>query len=728
MDRITPPEIGLSADTLNEMEEKRIAMLDEAGIDEKEVLSIASDHQNMWQDAFNENIVRGKDDVNFTVRDQWTAVERSEFARLFKPCMTRNILYDSVKKVIGEQRKNRPELMVRNLTGKATQEMIDLRANIVRTISYQSQNDLVYQTAGRSALMLGFGAFEIDIDYETPMSFKRRIKYNLITDATRTAFDPSAVMPHKGDGDFCSRAIIMRRNEFFATFPYITNPESYSDPFMLLDFQWQTGDLVTFLKYSRKEWYPAVIYNLSDGSSVTEDQWKRREKRFEDNAEITKGLEVDKIMRREIPKIIGKRQTQLYQIRTYLMLKNQIIDFMDWPSPYLPIVFTDGDSQYIEGRQYTKSFIHEARDSQKLLNYSMSENAAELKNRRREQWLGTPDNIIGNEQQWRNPELQQGILVAKPDPKTGQMPAKMPAWEVSQGLFVTQQEMKQSIREVLGTSESDQLMGRDVSGKARRERKIETSMATYVFFDNLNQSIEQGGRIVLSLLPFVYTEEDRNIVISMKDGKTRNVTLNKKLPNGEMENVMSGGDYDIEIAAGPSFAVQKEVALEFLQATLEAFPQAFPLIADLWAANLDVQFMDQIKERLQTLVPPQILAKEKGEPPPPPQPNPQDQMMQMEMAVKQSELQNQQAEIQERAEELRIRREKHDLEKIDMLLKAREAQQKLQAQEKDRAFEAQKADLDFSGKIAKLLGDIHQMEAGHEHEAKMAKNKPVKPA
>jgi len=149
----------------------------------------------------------------------------------------------------------------------------------------------------------------------------------------------------------------------------------------------------------------------------------------------------------------------------YRMIRDRIIDFSEWPSRQLPIPFVDGDSCYIEGRQYTKSFVHEARDSQKLINYSMSEIASELKNRRREQWLATPDNITGNEQQWRNPETQQGALIAKPDPKTGMMPQKMPAWEVSQGLFMTSQMATQNVREILGFSENEALQGRDIRGR-----------------------------------------------------------------------------------------------------------------------------------------------------------------------------------------------------------------------------------------------------------------------
>ena len=692
---------NLSPDEINEMEERRIEMLNEAGIEEEKVLKDAKERINTWNSYFNENITRGKDDMNFALRDQWTAVERSEFTRLFKPAMTFNKLYDPVKKLIGEQRKNKPDLMVRSLTGKASQDDINLRTDLIRSISYQSQNDLVYQAAFRSALLMGYGAFQVCLDYESPMSFNKTIRYDIISDATMCSWDPTATKPHKGDGNFCSRRYIFTRDEFFATFPYVMNPVSFSDPYLLLDYQWITKDTICIADEFVKEWFPLIIYKLSNGESVTEDQWKEREKKFEDMREITEDSITGEIVIREIPKIVGERQTQDYRIMHYRMIRDRIIDFSEWPSRQLPILFVDGDSYYIEGRQYTKSYIHEARDAQKLLNYSRSETAAELKNRRREQWLGTPDNIIGNEQQWRNPETQQGILIAKPDPKTGMMPQKMPAWDVSQGLFATSSASGQDIREILGFSENEEIQGRDISGKARRERKLEGSMSAAVFFSNLNQAIEQSGRIVSDLLPYIFEEnEERHFVVTRRDGKSESIIINQR-EDDKIINKIVKGEYDIEIDVGPSFAIQKEIALEFLQQTLQAFPQAFPLIADLWAKNLDVQFMPQISERFKTMVPPEIVAKEEGKPVPPKQPSPQEMMIQQEM-------QNKQQEIMERAEELRIRQEKHELEKAELMMKAREMQSKGVREAQSSQTEMTKANLDFQAKIAKILADMHK--------------------
>lgn len=719
---------GMSIDDVDSINDELRGQLEDEGIDEAEVLHQARDDLTLWDGYFGENSVRGKDDMNFLLRDMWSAVERSEFSRLFKPAMTFNKLYDVTKKIVGEQRKNKPDLLVRSLTGKANQKQIDMRADLVRTISYQSQNDLVYQTSFKQALMMGYGAFEIVLDYESPRSFNQIIRYDLIPDVTRTSFDPTAIKPHKGDGNFCSRQYDYTKEEFYATYPHILNPVSYSDPRSLLDFQWETRDTIIVCKYTHKVWYPIKVLLLNDGSTVTESEWEDMKKELEMKKQLADSSQVvGDMIRRTIPEVHGERMSKEYKVRQYMLTQNQIIKFTNWPSKYLPIIFCDGDSNFINGQQYTRSFIHEAKDAQKFVNYVGSEIAAEIKNRRREQWLGTPDNILGNEQMWRNPELQAGMLIAKPDPKTGMMPQKQAPWELSGTLLQQFQRGGQDIREILGFSENEALQGHDMSGKARRERKLEGSMSAYVWFDNLNQAIEQGGRVVLDLLPVIAGDYERHMVISKADGRTDSITLNKVTGEDEdgnqiRDNVLDQGDYDIEIDTGPSFAVQKDMALEFFQETLQANPQVFPLIADLWAKNLDVQFMPQIAERFKTMVPPEVLAKEEGKPPPPKPPNPQEQMMQQQMMQQQQmmkmneqKMQIEEQQLMERAEELKIRKEKHLLDQAEMILKAQEMQskmgleqQKIKVEHGKLILDADKTEKDFSSKIAAVLGDIHK--------------------
>lgn len=704
---------------LEEMRESLNDKLMDAGIDEGEVLTTARDDVTKWESYFNENITRGKDDMNFVLRDQWTAVERSEFTRLFKPAMTFNKLYDATKKIAGEQRKNKPDLIVRSLTGKSSQDQINLRADLVRTISYQSENDLVYQTAFKSALMMGFGAFEINLDYKSPKSFERTVRYDIIPDPTRTSFDPTALMPHKGDGNYCARQFVYTKEEFYATFPHVTNPVSYIDPRSLLDFQWETRDTITVCKYSRKEWYPVKLFLLTNGMVVDEQEWEDMQKQNEMVKNLAKdSIVVQDMILDQIPSIKAERKTKDYKIRQYLLTQNQIIDYEEWPSKYLPIVFVDGDSNYIQGMQYTRSFIREARDAQKFINYVGSEVAAEIKNRRREQWLGTPDNILGYEQLWRNPELQNGILVAKPDQKTGQMPQKMPPWELSQSLLMQFQRGNQDIKEILGFSEQEALLGRDVSGKARRERKLEGSMSAYVFFDNLNQAIAQSGRVVMDLLPEIIGDEETSFVVTKPDGKTESVVLNQKVGD-KVINRLESGEYDVEIDTGPSFAVQKDIALEFFQQTLQANPQAFSLIADLWAKNLDIQYMPQMVERFKTLVPPAVLAAENGQPIPPQQPDPQTMLQQQQLQLMQAQIQERQADLQLKAQKLQLDQEQNNIDKANLLLKAKELKEKTKLDMFNHAEdiresrlvhsrESDKIDKDYTVQLAKILADMQK--------------------
>lgn len=698
----------LTVDDINEMEDRRIARLNDAGVDELGVIGDANKKLGSWQAFFGENITTGKDDIRFATRDQWTSVERTEFTRLFKVCFTANKILDTVNKICGEQRKNKPDLMVRSLNGKASQDVINLRENLVRSISYESQNDLVYQHAFRMALLMGWGAFQVDIDYENNKSFNKIINYKLLPDPIKASWDPASTKPHKGDGDFCSYEYVMGKEEFSVTYPYILNPQSFGVAAGFLDTEYDSRDVIRICDYFIKDWFPVKLYRLSNGDTVTESEWEELQKYFK----LRKQLAVEESPVKDLilalnPTIIEERISKDYRIMRYHLIKNQIIDFTVWPSKYLPIIYVDGNSDYIDGKQYTKSYVHEVRDVQKYMNFILSERATEIKNRRKEQWMATPDNIIGNEQQWRNPETQMGALLAKPDPKTGQMPIKTPAWQLSPELLAEYQSASQDLREILGFNEAQELQGRDMSGKARRERKIEGSMACYVQFDNLSQSIAQSGRVVLDLLPYIIGEDERHMIVTKQDGNTESLVINKKLSDGTVENKLEGGDYDIEISTGPSFAVQKEISLEFFQQTLAANPQTFPLIADLWAQNLDIQYRDQVAERFKTMVPPQILAKEEGKELPPQPPSPQEQAMQMEMQLKQAQLKEKQEELRLREQAHQLEKEKHELEKLEMMLKAKQIAAEISMSDHDKSVEVKKMDMDYSAKIAKILSDLH---------------------
>lgn len=718
---------SLPENETKKLEEDRLKRLKDEGIDESAVLGEALKNIGIWDSYFMENKTRGQEDSEFLFRNQWRDDELADFKRLFKPALTFNKLRDTYRKIVGEQRKNTPQLKVRSTTGNASQEAIDLRTNLVKTISYQSRNDIIYQTAFESALAKGQGAFLITTDYEDYKSFKQIIKYERINDVNQCGWDPCAIESTKDDGNFCWRRQTLTKQEFEATYPNIQYPTSFPDPTYVVDFEWETEETITVCDYWVKEWYPVMVYELSNGEGVEKDDYddlvKLHKKATAHVSGANKAL-VEQLIP-PIPEILNERQSQSYKIRHYRLIMDKIIDWSDWPSKYLPLIYVDGDSYWLQGKQYTRSLINDAKDAQRFLNYLASEIAGQIKNLTRGQYVGTPQQVVGNEDMWKNPERQAGILLANPDPKVmGGLPRKDPPSEIPQTLLMQYQRATSDIKEIVGFfDEQAGTSKNDLSGEAVKNLQLRGASGAFIFFDNLNRAIAQGGRVVLDLLPKVYDSE-RKIVINSIDGTPKNIILNHKQPDGSVENELEEGDYDIEIDTAPSFAIQKEQAIAIFMQLVSTSPQVFPLVADLIAKNLDLQNTQQVVDRLKLLVPPEIIAKEEGKEPPPPKPDPQQQMMQMQMQLAEAKLEEQKAEIEVKQQKNLLEQKRHRLAELQMMLDAKEMNDKMLSGQQKDATEIHKAELNYAASMSRLLHDIGVDLNKHELEKSKLKHQP----
>ena len=84
---------------------------------------------------------------------------------------------------------------------------------------------------------------------------------------------------------------------------------------------------------------------------------------------------------------------------------------------------------------------------------------------------------------------------------------------------------------------------------------------------------------------------------------------------------LSQGKYDVTVSIGPNFATKRQEAADLYGAMLERSPELFKVAGDLLFKALDMPYADEIAERLQALLPPEIQAMMKqgadgGEMPP----------------------------------------------------------------------------------------------------------------
>jgi len=160
----------------------------------------------------------------------------------------------------------------------------------------------------------------------------------------------------------------------------------------------------------------------------------------------------------------------------------------------------------------------------------------------------------------------------------------------------------------------------------------------------------------------------------------------------KVENDIRKGTYQVRLKPGPSYEGQKEEALLSLREVLQVDPTAFNLVADLFADNLPLSNNLEIKNRLKTRVPPQIIeAGKTGKMPEQHGPSPeeqalqaQQQQMQMEAQFKQKQIEIKEKELALKAQQmqidLEIEHEKLQAEKIAVMGEIEESKMRYMAE------------------------------------------------
>jgi hypothetical protein len=704
------------------------------------------------------NINRSRVDRRFLFYDQWTLFERQAFQALNKPIFTYNKLYDYYRKLIGEQRYNTCNLEVSSLNGIGSQEDITLRADIIRGIEYRSKADIAYQTAFANAVSGGMGFIRVRTDYISPKSFKQDIFIEAEKYSDRVGWDPNATSMTKTDGNFMFRYDTMNRDDFEEKYPDIPYPQSFPASYNTEYFNWGDIKGITICEYYEKQWYNFTLYQLSNGEEISKKDYNKRKKALEQpeeaEAEAAQGIASGRQIYQEeemqsmianapppppeqpmqpqnpgmppqqpgmmppsgipemppqtpaappmmagvdvMPTIVSKRRSRDYKIICYKAIAGHIIETYEWPSKHFPFAAVMGDEIVIEGKTTITSLVTYAKDPQRFLNFLASDTAQAAKNNRREQFLATPSNIQGYELLWKNPANQAGVLLYKPDDRTQKEPIRLPVPELPQTLLMNMQQADKDLRSIIGYPQemNDGRAFGQLSGKAIREQQKIGNSSNLVFFDNLKIAQEQIGRVILSMLPQVYDTE-RVLSAQGVDGKSKQITVNKKIANG-MSNDLSKGEFDIKITAGANYAAQKEEALQVLIQLAQTSPQMLPLIADIIAKNIDIEDNIELVNRLKTLVPPDVLAKSEGKPPPPPAPPPPPN----------PEQQIQMAKLQGAQDDVKAKRELNQVKMSQAMIEAQSSKIRAYADLQRGGLDYKAAMVESAAKIAAAHADV----------------------
>lgn len=603
---------------------------------------------SMWENYWKDNKDTYNEFNQFVWGNQWLDDEARVFETYKKIPLTMNKIAPLINHMLGEQRQNTPSIeCIPDDTVPV--ETIEVREALVKEITFDSTAKVVFQTGFQCAASAGYGAWHLDTEYESDDSFLQVIRIREGKIPTRYFWDPSDTSQCKTEGMFAGFKTRMSRKKFKSI--YGKKLEKDIPPSTLEEGSvFNDDESITIIDYYERKYNTTTLYKLSNGREIDRDEFKLLEEIEIDGAKVL-------LDNGELVTVIDSRKAPRYKVIHYMYAGDYELEQSDFPSKQLPIVFVDMNSFYNkDGTQVTRPFIKDTKDAQRYINYIATQSAYLLKIGRYDQFLIEAGNARSNDtaQIWRDPTNVQGGL--KFDAvQSGFIPQQLRPPELSQSLVQQYERALMDIQSCTGMYNA-QLgeQGNEVSGAAVDARTKRGAYSTYVPYDSLNRAIAVTASIIDEMIPHVYDTE-RSVSVNMKDKGMTNVMINQMQDEygGQVLNDMTAGKYKIRLVPGPSWEGQKKEALDSMQMILQANPELFNMIADLYVENLPLNNGTELRNRLRTIVPPEIIeAGKTGQPipPKPPQPDPMLMMKMQELALKKQKLEIEQQKLMNESE------------------------------------------------------------------------------
>lgn len=675
-----------------------------------------------WTDNWKVNIDQYHEFMAFVMGDQWADDEAKVFEDYNKIPLTMNKLGVLMNHLLGEQRQNTPNLQVVP-DDNVPEETAAVREALIKDITFSSHSKVVFQTAFQQAAVGGFGSFGIKTEYDSNKNFNQNIAFFSIKDPTKCYWDLAALSPCKTDGMHCGyqeRVSREKVRQLYGVKIERSIPSSSSEDSLI---SFNDDDSITFLNHYERKYDVETIYQAYDiydnPRILTEDELKDAEMIEMDGAQSysIEGIEYFVRDQRDVPK---------YTIKHYLIAGDYILEETEFPSEQLPIIYVDQNSYWDKkGKQICRPFVKDAKDAQRFLNYIATMSAHILKVSRYDQFMVSKENVRSPDTSaaWRDPATYLGGLWFDESP-TGIVPQRLIAPELPQSFITQYQRALMDIQSSTGMYDTQMgNQGNEISGAAIDARTQRGSFNTYVIFDSLNRAVAVAGEIVNEMIPRVHDAE-RSMVLNMPDSGLKSVILNRASDayGSQIENDMTKGSYKIRLLPGPSYEGQQTEALQSMQLVLQANPQLFSLIADLYVENLPLANKIELKNRLKTIVPPEIIeAGKTGKPlePKQQQPSPEQQAAIMMAQAKMQDIELKKADLIRKMSELKMKDEqfKQDYQlKLEQLDKERvEAAAGLQEQLMRYAAETQRtsndAQMNHADNLVKILTHNPKLES-----------------
>lgn len=601
-----------------------------------------------WESGFRSTYI---DDIRFVHGDadnhwQWPNNMYSE--RGERPSLTINKTRQHCLQIINDAKQNKPQIRISPVSDEATKASADIFTGICRHIEYISNASTAYDTATEHQVHGGIGWWRIIRDYEEDGGFEQGLRIQRIRDPMSVYMDPDIQEADGSDARFAFVVDDVPRDEFEVKYPEYTDtiPQGTWAGTPIAG-GWLDDDHVRVAEYFRRVVIDDVLHQLPDGSTI-------RESEIGDGATVgdLRGISVQ------------SRAVQREEIEWFKIVGGEIVDERIEPGRYIPLVRVVGEETIIEGRLERKGHVRALKDPQRMYNYWSSSAVESVALQSKTPYIAAAESIEAFQSYWDTANsINHPVLPfnARDDqgqplpPPTRQEPPQMPQAYLA-GMAQASQELMMAsgqYQPTLGQPSPSE----ETSGKAISLRQRQGDNATYHYIDGLAVAIRFTGRILLDLIPLVY-DTPRVLQILGVDGTVDNVALNPQqptalqtVPNPGAQQAMgaapgqspppqqkmasevirifnpSVGRYEVQADVGPAYATKRQQAFDAFLQIVQTSPEMLHVAGDILMKSADFPFAEDLAERLQRMVPPNILGQG---------PSPQEQQLQQQLQQSQA--------------------------------------------------------------------------------------------
>lgn len=606
-----------------------IAEKDAASSAEESFLETVRKRYTLCVDADRDNRDRAREALRFRDLEQWdadTKNERLNDAEGSRPCLVVDKLNQHVNQVVNDERMNRPQIKVRPVDGGADIEVAKIYDGIIRHIQDRSHADIAYDTGFECAVDGGFGFWRVITEFCDPMSFEQEIKIGRIRNRFAVYLDPQHQEPDGSDAQYGFILYKCTKDEFKREFGESGETALGAFNYEGREFtDWYGEDWVIYAEYFWIEKKRETICLLSNGKVV-------RKGDYTDEDLAAQGLSV--AVRDGGERI--ERETMLKLVRWRKVTATKILEEGEWAGQWIPIVEVIGTELDIEGRVRRSGMIRPAMDAQRVDNYATSAFVENVALAPRASWVAAVGQLEGQEETWRTanrrnistlqyrPISVDGVVVTPP--QRSQPPG------ISQGWLSVMEQSEHNVQAAMGRYNATLgAPSNETSGRAINARSREGDIGSFHYSDNLARSLRHTGRILVDLIPKIMDTRRIARIIGM-DGTPDSAVIDPELADemgnpipyaerqnaeGKMEKVfnLGVGKYDVTIVTGPSFTTRRLESADAMMEISRGNPEFLNRFGDIIFKSQDWPGSEEIAERFQKMLPPELQNKEDSDNP-----------------------------------------------------------------------------------------------------------------